>query len=205
MIVIRPCLPGLPARPRTRGFDTPVHIIAAGRLEPGKHFHHVIELAATLGDTPCRFSIIGEGPAKLSLMAMAARMGVADRVAFPGQSDQLSNVLADADLLLHPSAYESFGMVVFEAMRAGVPVIGRRGPGVVCGYTEVLLDGVDGVLVEYPAARAVPMVRALIGDVGLRARMGAAASARAAELLASDDYAARVRGVLASLGRGEPT
>ena len=54
----------------------------------------------------------------------------------------IENYFAIADLLLFPSAYESFGIAALEAMSSGVPVVATQGSGL----AEVVMDGVTGRL-----------------------------------------------------------
>lgn len=113
---------------------------------------------------------------------------LAARVHFAGPVDdeQLAAHYRDADLLLAPSLYESFGLVYLEAMRAGLPVVALAGGGA----SEIFARGeADGALLSAPGdaaalaanigrlARDEPLRRRL-GDAGL-ARFGGAFTARA--------------------------
>ena len=91
---------------------------------------------------PCRLLVVGEGPDAAAIAAEAARLGVADAVTLAGAKVEVEAALAGADMLLIPSASESFGMAALEAMGAGVPVVGSR----VGGLTGVVADGVCGRL-----------------------------------------------------------
>jgi len=90
--------------------------------------------------------IIGSGPEERWLRKLAARLGCADRVKLLGwmARDELFSVLAEVDVLLHPSLHEQFGYVVLEAMAAGRPVI-----SLARGGCELLADSGGG--------RAIPV------------------------------------------------
>jgi glycosyltransferase involved in cell wall biosynthesis len=77
--------------------------------------------------------LIGEGPERKRLEALAQRLGVAPKVTFCGRKprSEVLEKLADCDVLLHPSLHDSGGWVCLEAMAAGRPVIclNLGGPG----------------------------------------------------------------------------
>jgi glycosyltransferase involved in cell wall biosynthesis len=194
--VLAPVFPTDPAPPAPAGQDPAVTILCGGRLVPGKNYTAAIALAARLHDLPCRFVVAGDGPEAPALKAQAAALGVEGRVAFLGEQPGLAAALAQTDIFLHPSSYESFGMAVFEAMQAGVPVMCASGAAVTA-CAEFVRDGVDGVFVDFAdldAAEAA--LRALVADPARRVAMGAAARQSAAALLAQD-YVARFRAILA--------
>jgi len=117
----RPASPR-PPRPFTIGY--------VGRWVPEKGIDLLLQAAVGLeGDW--RLRIIGSGPAGPSLRQLAARLGIADRVAFepPSPSTRMPEVYAGLDVLVLPSRTrpnwtEQFGRVLIEAMACGVPVIG---------------------------------------------------------------------------------
>jgi glycosyltransferase involved in cell wall biosynthesis len=172
----------------------PVTILSAGRLDTVKNYAAVIEMAARLRDLPCRFVIAGDGPDAATLRQRAVAAGIADRVEFTGPVADVGTLLAEADLFLHPSRYESFGIAVFEAMRAGVPPICAS--RAVAGYREITHDGVDSCFVDFdrPDAAAAA-IRALVTDPARRATMSAAAR-DAAERVSAWDYTAAFRGIV---------
>jgi phosphatidylinositol alpha-mannosyltransferase len=92
-------------------------------------------------------------------------------------NQELPPVAAGCDLFLGPATGgESFGVVLIEAMAAGLPVVASDTPG----YDEVVRDGVDGLLVppSDPEALAVAAGRVL-DDPELAARLAAAGRDRA--------------------------
>ncbi len=77
---------------------------------------------------------------------LAARLGVASQVWFAGGRDDVSRFLLAADLLLHPAYSEAAGMVLLEAMVAGLPVLTTA----VCGYSFHVRRAGAGVVLEEP-------------------------------------------------------
>lgn len=187
--LLRPLFPSPAPLSRTRTSES-VTILSAGRLEPAKNFLAVIALAQRLRDLPCRFVIAGDGPERAGLQARAVAAGVEGYVSFAGPVTDFNALLAQSDIFLHPSRYESFGMVVFEAMRAGVPPVGGRGR-ILAGYTEIVHDGIDSCLVDFDQPdMAAAALRRVVTDPALRARMGIAAQETARKLLVNDYVAA---------------
>ena len=114
------------------------------------------------------------------LVSLARELGVLDAIEFAGriQSGALGRYYRSARVLLVPSAYEGLPMVILEAMQHGIPVVATR----VSGHPEVIVDGVNGLLVplDDPAAMADAAVRVL-EDPSLEARFGAHARSVANE------------------------
>jgi glycosyltransferase involved in cell wall biosynthesis/GT2 family glycosyltransferase len=103
--------------------------------------------------------------------AFAHDADMRSRVIFTGMvsEDELYQHYADADVVCLPSRYESFGLVLVEAMFFGKPVIGARAGGMV----EVVADGEQGYLIPPGDADSLTdSLRQLIADVGLRERFG---------------------------------
>ena len=123
---------------------------------------------------PCRLLVVGDGPDADVMRAEATRLGVAKAISFVGATARVGHYFAQADVLLLPSASESFGMAALEAMAAGVPVVGSR----VDGLSGVVVDGVCGRLLpvgdlDGMAAAACdillqPRLAVAYGDAGRR-------------------------------------
>ena len=79
-----------------------------------------------------------------SIRAQATRLGIADRIRLLGQVADVEQVYQAADVLAMPSTREAFGMVLVEAMAAGLPVVATRIDRVTDTIVE---DGVTGLLV----------------------------------------------------------
>lgn len=76
--------------------------------------------------------------------AQAARLGVADRVVFHGPHEQPQEAHRAVDAFVYPSAYDTFGLVVTEAMASGLPVLAGRG----IGAAELVEDRRNGLLCD---------------------------------------------------------
>lgn len=93
-----------------------------GRLEPEKGAVHAIRVFAQSAPQESCLILVGQGSERVSLEREAAARGVKTRVFFEGERDP-APYYALADLVLVPSAYEGYGLVIVEALAAGVPVL----------------------------------------------------------------------------------
>ena len=109
------------ARPRTRAGGR--LIVAAGRLAAVKGFDVALRAFARLEDREARMVILGEGPCRAGLEALAVTLGVEERVEFPGYVPDIRPWLDAARVFLLSSYYEGYGAVVVEALDAGRPVV----------------------------------------------------------------------------------
>jgi D-inositol-3-phosphate glycosyltransferase len=115
-----------------------------------------------------------------SLMELAARSGVGDRVVFfpPQPHERLADFYSAAEVVLVPSRSESFGLVALEAQACGVPVIAAAAGGL----RYVVRDGETGFLVQgHDPARYAERMLTVLGDPQLAARLSRAATAHAGQ------------------------
>jgi glycogen(starch) synthase len=153
---------------------TPPWVLFVGRLEPLKN-PEVIARAAplVLREVPAaRFIFVGkEGGSLERLRAIIETERIAGSVELRGWLDprELDTLRGQARVCVVPSRWESFGLVVTEAMAAGRPVIASC----VCGMSEIVMDGDTGILAdpENPAEWAGAIIR-LLKDPALAGRMG---------------------------------
>lgn len=119
--------PNLPRdhRPAPRTVpERPPAILAIGRLEAQKDMALALRaFAALLPRRPARLTILGEGPERTKLEALARHLGVAEHVDMPGFVADVPERLARASVLLMTSRYEGFPAVPIEALAADVPVV----------------------------------------------------------------------------------
>ncbi|MGC8876986.1 glycosyltransferase family 4 protein [Thermus sp.] len=111
-----------------------VRFLSVGRLLAWKGFHLGLMAFARSGLEDAEYWIVGDGPERRRLEALARRLGVAERVHFWGKlpRSEVLSLLAQVHALVHPSLHDSGGWVCLEAMAAGRPVIclDLGGPGV---------------------------------------------------------------------------
>lgn len=170
-------------RARDPAEETPT-VLHVARLVEFKGTQYLIRAFAAQARmrTETRLVIIGDGPLKRRLRALARSLGLGERVSFLGARPhaEVRAWMRKAALLVLPSVrtitgrVEALGQVLLEAAASGVPVIGSREGGI----PESVIDGRTGFLVPArdPDALARRMIE-LLDDSTLRYRMGAAARA----------------------------
>ena len=173
-----------------------VVVTAVSRLVRHKGYP---ELLAAMAGVDAELWVVGERLASDHGEDMGpyfARAGLGERLRLLGYRSDVAAILAASDVFVLPSHFEGLPMSVIEAMLCALPVVATdiRGP------REQVADGVTGLLV--PAGDADALRGALcrvVGDAGLRGRMGNAGRARAVGVF---DEAVVVGRVLAALGIG---
>ncbi|MCW5882735.1 MAG: glycosyltransferase family 4 protein, partial [Anaerolineae bacterium] len=164
-----------------------VAVCTVASLEARKGYQHLLKAAARLPaqDGRPRLSFVGVGAGSLQgrLRALADDLGLADRVRFLGERDDVPDILAACDIFALPSHYEGMPLSIMEAMAAGLPVAATAVSGVPdeLGDTGALLPDPN----DDPAATVDALVATLAAwaDDGDRRRaVGAACRARAATL-----------------------
>lgn len=170
------------AEPQPR--EGPPTLVTVAHLIPRKRHADVLRALAVLGQRhpTLRYSIVGDGPERIALQGLAARLGVAARVEFHGQlaPAQAIEQARRATLFVMPSTEEAFGAGYVEAMAGGRPAIGCRGEP---GPEEIAAAG-DGMVLVPPGdiERLSQRIDELLSDphrlreAGQRARQTVAAN-----------------------------
>jgi len=167
------------ARARSRGdvrraLDLPPDaavLLTVGELTDRKNPTLVVEAAARLAarGLAARILFAGEGPERAAVERRARELGLPDRVHLLGFRDDVPDLLAACDVLVHPSRVEGFGYAVAEAMAAGRPVVATAASSL----PEIVADGRTGILFPPDDADALADALAVyLGDPGRRARDG---------------------------------
>ena len=121
-------------------------IVAVGRLVEQKGYDRLIAawnlIALQLPDW--KLQIYGEGELYDELLEMVERYKLLDSVEINAPVRDIHLVYQSSAVLVMPSRYEGFGMVLIEAMNYGLPVIAYSFP---CGPKDIISDGIDGLLV----------------------------------------------------------
>lgn len=151
-------------------------ILCVGRLVPAKGQHLLIKACHALKERGLAFhlTLVGAGPDRESLEALAAELGIKNLVTFTGPVGQgeIHAYYDKADIFALPSFAEGLPVVLMEAMGKGIPCVTTS----ITGIPELVIDGVNGMLVpasdwEGLAAR----LRELIEKPQLRKVLGVAA------------------------------
>lgn len=137
--------------------ERPRTLIAVANLRPEKSHETLLRALAALvpdhGDL--RLLIVGDGPRRGELQAMARALGIDRQTEFLGHREDVPALLAGADIFVLPSRSEAFPNSAIEAMAAGLPVIACA----VGGLRDLIQPGRTGVLV--PPDDAGALARAL--------------------------------------------
>lgn len=157
---IVPC--GVTAAPLGRPYERPrATVLACARLEPYKRVDALITAVALLDDG-VELVVVGDGPARRDLEALAARLGVAHRVVFAGRigDAELARWWGTAAVFASASDHESFGLTVAQALSAGIPTVAsdipaHRDVAAMAGPTAI------GLVPTVPPALAGALRRAL--------------------------------------------
>ena len=104
--------------------ESDVVILFCAKLQPWKRPSDLLRAFANAKAPNAMLVMVGDGPLRASLVEEAAGLGIGDRVKFAGFANQteLPATYTAADLMVLPSAYDAFGVVVNEAMLCGCPV-----------------------------------------------------------------------------------
>ena len=158
-------------------------LLYAGRLAHEKCVTFLLRAAAAI-DTrrDWRLVLLGDGPLHPELPGLAASLGIGERVQFPGvvPHEAMADWYAAADIFVFPSKNETYGLVLLEAMSAGLPAvaINQNGP------LDIIEHGRSGLLSPFAERAYAAAVERLLGSAELRASIGAGARRRAARLTA---------------------
>jgi glycosyltransferase involved in cell wall biosynthesis len=166
--------PGSTARTLFSLPETSVLFLFAGDIRmPRKNLQTVLQALVL---APGLHLAVAGGLAASPYPALAAKLGVADRVYFLGAIVEMAKLMRAVDVFVLPSRYDPLGLVVLEAMASGLPVVTAQS----VGAAELLAGG--GRVLDDPddAATLAAWMCELANDAGLRQRMGAAAHEAAA-------------------------
>lgn len=185
---------GLPS-PTTDVIKT-IDCIFIGRLLSHKHVDVLLRALAKLpGVTGL---IIGNGPERDRLQALAGELGISDRLRFETTSshDAAIDRLRAARLLVSPSTREGFGISVFEANACGVPTLLVRHPD--NGALEMVRDGENGLVCDLDVDRIAARIGSYLADSAMQTRMSQAAQ-KAASRYSWEAHVSRMVEALESL------
>lgn len=179
-------------------------VLFLGRLSRDKGVFDLLEafgpLRATLAQA--RLVCAGDGD-RAAVAAHAARLGIADAVELPGWAAEAEKraLMDRAALFVLPSYVEGMPMSLLEAMAHGLPVLATD----VGAIPDVVSDGVDGFLfAPGDCARLEQLLRAVLTDPALAARVGAAARATVRRRCGAEQVLGRIEAIYAGVGLTRP-
>ena len=156
--------------------DAPL-VLAVGRLIAQKDHATLLRAFARARERHggAVLAILGAGPLEAETRALAAELELGASLVLPGRVAP-RDWLERADVFAHSSRWEGFGIVLLEAMLAGLPVVATR----VSAVPEVVADGETGLLVEAgDVAGLADALARVLDDAALRGRLGRAGRERA--------------------------
>ncbi len=159
------------------------HVLSVGRLIARKNYPLLIEaFAAIAAEHPdADLVIVGEGPQHAALTALAAKLGVADRVHLAGfvDADTLVDLYRAADVFAMASLHEGQCCTILEAMAAGAPVVATDAGGI----PDSVVAEETGLLVPPGNTKAfAAALAALLADAKKRKKMGRASRERTVDV-----------------------
>jgi glycosyltransferase involved in cell wall biosynthesis len=148
------------------------YVLSVGRLVPLKRVDLLLRALAQPG-VAAQAVVVGDGPEREGLEALAERLGLADRVRFAGAlwGQELVELYAGARAVYYAPFDEDYGLVTPEALRSRKPVITASDSG---GTLEFVSDGETGRVVAPEPEAVAEAISQLAGDEALCARLGAA-------------------------------
>lgn len=151
-------------------------VVGIGNLKPQKNAEDFLRVAeAALREVPeASFVFVGDGPLRARLEGRILAKGLSGKVKLLGWRRDAAELLAAADAFLLTSLWEGLPRALVEAMKTGLPCACYAADGV----KDLLRDGENGFCAP-PGdwERLASCVVRLLGDEGLRRRLGAAAAA----------------------------
>jgi glycosyltransferase involved in cell wall biosynthesis len=186
--------------------DAPLRIGYAGGLLPEKGLDRLLRACAALQGA-WQVRLVGEGESRAGLVALAAELGIVERVRFDGrlESQAMPAFYRDLDVFVLPSLTlptwkEQFGRVLIEAMSCALPVVGSNSGEIpnVLGETGLLFAEGD-----VDALRG--HLQRLLDDPGLRMTLGQAGRARVLAHYTMQQIAAQTVDVYHTLAGSPPT
>lgn len=169
--------------------DDQLAIGCVANYHPVKRHVELIEAFASIAPIvpDARLILVGEGPQRPAMETRVRDLGLGDRVRLYGSVLDTGSMWGAFDIVVQASRSEGLPNALLEAASAGRPIVATAAGGT----GEIVIDGVTGLLVPIDDDEALgsALVR-LLGDAGLRARVGAAAREHARVAFGMDRFAA---------------
>lgn len=123
-----------------------LRLINVGSFVPKKNQRFLLHVLSRLRDNGMNvtLTLAGDGPLRNQVQSEAKTLGLTNHVHFAGNVSNVESLLWQSHLYVHSATYEPFGLVILEAMAAGLPVVALDGRG----NRALHQDGVNGYLVQ---------------------------------------------------------
>lgn len=145
-----------------------ITLISTSRLVIDKGITELIEAIKLVGNPKITMKICGDGPDASRFKELAKD---ANGIEFLGHVDDIATELSKADILIHPTYHEGFGLSLVEAEMCQLPIIASN----VGSIPEIVKDGVNGILVPPKNSKALALaITELSSDPKKRKKMGEA-------------------------------
>lgn len=203
LVTVHNGMPDVPPSLRADPGRTPVRLVMVARFGAQKDHPTLFRALARLQHYPWELELIGDGPLRGEVEALAGALGLGGRVHFLGQRTDVDQLLARAQLSLLVTNWEGFPLSILESMRAGLPVVASS----VGGVGESVQDQDTGYLVPRGDVEALrDRIERLLTSAELRVRMGASGRARYEQDFTLSHGVARTLAVYRDvLGEGSPS
>ena len=176
-------------------------VLYCAKLQPWKRPQDLLQAFAKMESKDAFLVIAGEGPLRTKMEQEAAELGIAERSRFLGfvNQSQLARVYTASDVLVLPSSYEAFGVVVNEASLCGCAVVASDR----VGAARDLIAPVDPSLIYRcgDIAALSTVLNQLTSDRERCRQLGLAAKARMASWTPENTVAGTLQAVEAALRR----
>jgi glycosyltransferase involved in cell wall biosynthesis len=148
--------------------STAVILVATSRLVKDKGIGELIEAMKSINNKDIRLKLCGTGPEEAHFKALAKGI---KNIEFLGHVDDVTQVLKDGDIFVHPTYHEGFGLSLVEAEMYSLPIIASN----VGSIPEIVEDQVSGILVPSKNAQELAKaIKILVENPELRTKMGQA-------------------------------
>lgn len=130
-------------------------LISIGSFNERKNQKLQVEVMEILGHQSADIDLVmlGDGATRPAVLTQISKLGLELTTSAPGNVENVEEYLANSHAFIHTALYEPFGLVIAEALAAGLPVIALDG----YGNRDLHKDGETGYMIEYPSAMQFAM------------------------------------------------
>lgn len=132
--------------------DETFNWLSVSNLVDDKGHDTLLRAFSKLNDKKSKLTIVGDGPLMASLLSLSKSLDIEDQVVFTGiiSRNEIPNIFTNSHAFIHPSRYETQGIVIIEALATGRPVISTK-----CGGPNDVIKEGDGYLIPIDDEQAI--------------------------------------------------